>query len=191
MSQLFTEDSKSYSYSRIIHILDTSFSCLIVAPVTIWYWRATWELSAYLLQSTSRFSPFISFFGGLAVFITLILTQNNLASYLDPNKRRITYLILSRVYTELFAVTCINMWRGAWAICDFISGDTTLLFTGIYTGLAFMYILYFRGVRNLLATPFLLFPDRYNIYFVVDNFFKIQVKLNLCNFVVYSIQFSC
>ncbi|KAL5280989.1 fusl family protein [Megaselia abdita] len=177
MASFYSQDSvepKSRFYLTMVCLLDTVFACVIVAPITVWYWRATWEVMAYLLLPTGNYSPFISFFGGLVVFIILSLTQNQLTSFLDPNKRRMTYFILSRIYTELFAVTCINMWRGAWSICDFISGETTLLFTAIYTSLAFAYMLYSRSVRNLLAAPFLLFPDWHDVYFVVDNFFQTQ-----------------
>lgn len=179
MASLFSQDSlepKSRFYLTMVCLLDTVFACVIVAPITVWYWRATWEIMTHLLRSTGNYSPFISFFGGLAVFIILNLTQNFLTHFLDPNKRRITYFILSRIYTECFAVTCINMWRGAWTICDFVTGESTLLFTIIYTSLAFAYMLYARSVRNLLAAPFLLFPDWHKVYFVVDNRFQTQVS---------------
>lgn len=178
-SSFYSENSvepKSHLNSTIACVLDTAFSCVIVAPISIWYWRATWEIMAFLLLPTYNYSGFISFFGGLVVFIILNLTQRHLTCYLDPNKRRITYLILSRLYTKLFAVSCISMWRGTWTICDFISGETTLLFTAIYTSLSFSYMLYSRSVRNLLATPFLLSPDWHKVYFVVDNFFQTQVS---------------
>lgn len=175
MVSLFSKNSaeaKSNFYMALVSILDTVFGCIIVAPITVWFWRATWEIMTYLLKDTGDYSFMISLLGGLVVFSALNLTQNHLTDFLDPNKRRITYFFMSRIYTYLFAVTCINMWRGAWTILDYITGETTLLFTSIISGLAFAFMLYARCVRNLLAAPFLLFPDWHSVYFVVDNFFQ-------------------
>lgn len=178
-----SNESESYNnsidyYKCLITVIDTTFSMMIVAPITIFYWRSTWDLSIFLLSET-KWSPFISLFAGIVVMYMLYLSQNQLNYHLDPGRRQFSFLVFSRIYSKVFAVFCINMWRGVWAICDYVNGTYTLEFTIAYTLMAFSFLIYSRGIRNLLASPFLLFPDCYRVYFYVDTYFKCQVSIIL------------
>lgn len=169
---------KQRLHSILICSLDTLFSMTIVAPCVVVYWRGTWELSAHVLDPFGMlYSSIISLAVGLSGYFMLAIVQRPLARFLNPSVHRLSYFVVSRIYTFLFAFVSVNMWRGIWSMCDYFTGTDSLIITSSLTSFTFVCLLGTRTLRNLLASPFALAGDHYNGYFVVDTLFKIQVGL--------------
>lgn len=165
-------------HELLLELLDVLLSCLVVAPCVIAYWRGTWELMGVLLfPSSLPLSALASFaIGGLGHFIFTI-TQSFFKDHIHPDKRRLTYYAISRLYTAVFGVVCVNMWRGAWMICDWLTSIDSLAIISVVTLVALLFLVGTRTLRNLGAAPYTVTMDHKSDYFEVDTMFKIPVNL--------------
>lgn len=164
-------------HELLLEILDVLLTCLVVAPCVIAYWRGTWELMGVLLFPDSLpFSALASFaIGGLGHFLFTI-TQNFFKDHIHPDKRRLTYYAVSRLYTAVFGIVCVNMWRGAWLICDWLTSVDSLAIISVVTLVALLFLIGTRTLRNLGAAPYTVVMDHKSDYFEVDTMFKISVS---------------
>ncbi|KAH8399568.1 hypothetical protein KR222_009851, partial [Zaprionus bogoriensis] len=161
-------------HELLLEMLDVLLSCLIVAPCVIAYWRGTWELMGVLLfPSSLPLSALASFaIGGLGHFLFTI-TQNFFKDHIHPDKRRLTYYAISRLYTAVFGIVCVNMWRGAWMICDWLTSIDSLAIISVVTLVALLFLVGTRTLRNLGAAPYTVTMDHKSDYFEVGTMFKI------------------
>lgn len=168
---------KKRLYSILLCAIDAIFSMAIVAPCVVLYWRGTWGLAAHVLEPFGElYSSLISLAVGLIGYYLLAIVQRPLARILDPNHHRLSYFIVSRIYTFIFAFVSVNMWRGIWSFFDYLTGTDSLIIISCLTGFTFICMLASRTLRNLIASPFILPRDSYDGYFVVDTIFQIQVR---------------
>lgn len=164
-------------HELLLEVLDVLLTCLVVAPCVIAYWRGTWELMGVILFPDSLpFSALASFvIGGLGHFLFTI-TQNFFKDHIHPDKRRLTYYAVSRLYTAIFGIVCVNMWRGAWMICDWLTSIDSLVIISVVTLVALLFLIGTRTLRNLGAAPYTVTMDHKTDYFEVDTMFKISVS---------------
>ncbi|KAL7739240.1 hypothetical protein ACLKA6_008716 [Drosophila palustris] len=162
-------------HELLLELLDVLLSCLVVAPCVIAYWRGTWELMGVLLfPSSLPLSALASFaIGGLGHFM-FIVTQNFFKDHIHPDKRRLTYYAISRVYTAVFGIVCVNMWRGSWMICDWLTSIDSLAIISVVTLVALLFLVGTRTLRNLGAAPYTVAMDHKSDYFEVGTMFKIS-----------------
>lgn len=180
-----THPQKKYSadaprrnlHELLLELLDVLLSCLVVAPCVIAYWRGTWELMGVLLfPSSLPLSSLCSFvIGGVGHFL-FIMTQNFFKDHIHPDKRRLTYYVTSRIYTAVFGIVCVNMWRGSWMICDWLTSIDSLVIISVVTLVALLFLVGTRTLRNLGAAPYTVTMDHKSDYFEVDTMFKISVS---------------
>ncbi|EDV98832.1 uncharacterized protein LOC6566902 isoform X2 [Drosophila grimshawi] len=161
-------------HELLLELLDVMLSCLIVAPCVIAYWRGTWELMGFLLFPNSKpLSALASFAIGGAGHFLFTITQNFFKDNIHPDKRRLTYYAISRLYTAVFGVVCVNMWRGAWLICDWLTSIDSLTIIAVVTLVSIVFLIATRTLRNLGAAPYTVTMDHKTDYFEVDTMFKI------------------
>ncbi|XP_002074275.2 uncharacterized protein LOC6651766 [Drosophila willistoni] len=161
-------------HELLLELLDVLISCLLVAPCVIAYWRGTWELMGVFLFPTSLpLSALASFLiGGLGHFVFTI-TQNFFKDHIHPDKRRLTYYVVSRLYTAIFGIVCVNMWRGAWMLCDWLTSIESLAIISVVTVVSLLFLVATRTLRNLGAAPYTVTMDHKSDFFEVDTMFKI------------------
>jgi len=177
-SQKYSPDAPRRNFHELLlEFLDVLLSCLVVAPCVIAYWRGTWELMGVILfPSSLPLSALASFvIGGLGHFI-FIVTQNFFKDHIHPDKRRLTYYAISRLYTAVFGIICVNMWRGSWMICDWLTSIDSLTIISVVTLVALLFLVGTRTLRNLGAAPYTVTMDHKSDYFEVDTMFKITVS---------------
>ncbi|KAH8297918.1 hypothetical protein KR018_000619 [Drosophila ironensis] len=175
-SHLTTETPRRNLHELLLEYVDILVSCLVVAPCVIAYWRGTCELlGVYLFPTSPPRSAVASFLiGGLGHF-TFTITQKLLKKYAHPDRRRLTYYVVSRLYTALFAVVCVNTWRGTWMLCDWLIGMDSLLIVCAVTAIALGFLTATRTLRNLGAPPYILILDHKSDYFEEITMFKTSV----------------
>lgn len=167
--------SSNSTQFMLLKLIDISVSSAIIAPCVIAYWRGTWELMEIILfPQYTGISALISFALGCIGHIFFTLCQNFLKSLFDPDKRRLTYYLASRFYTAIFGIICVNMWRGAWNLCDFLTSKTSLWVIITLTIIALFLLVAMRTSRNLTAAPFIVAIDNRQLYFDISTFFKTQ-----------------
>lgn len=106
-------------YFFLLTTLDYLFSSLIVCPCIVGYWRSVWNLMGiYVFPKDEWLSAVISTTIGFAGHVFFSLTQNIFKEHFHPNKNRILYYTVSRLYTLCFAFICVNGWRGPWFLLD-------------------------------------------------------------------------
>ncbi|BFF95785.1 uncharacterized protein DMAD_13116 [Drosophila madeirensis] len=161
-------------HELLLELLDMLLSCLVVAPCVIAYWRGTWELMGVMLfPSSLPLSALSSFLiGGVGHFVFTI-TQNFFKEHIHPDKRRLTYYTVSRLYTAVFGIVCVNMWRGAWMLCDWLTSVDSLIIVSVVTAIALIFMVATRTLRNLGAAPYTVTMDHKTDYFDVGTMFKI------------------
>lgn len=157
------------AHAILLEIIDILLSSFIIGPLVVGYWRGTWNSMNHFLFPNNQFysscaSLAIGFFGHMI----FNFFQTKLANKLNPNERRLTFYIVSRLYTTIYGVICVNGWRGLWILIDIYSAYeiypilVTTLFCAIILALM-------RAIRNVSAAPFFLATDNYKEYFNVPD----------------------
>lgn len=166
------EPTSNENYLLFLKFIDISISSVVIAPCVIAYWRGTWQLMELILcpQYTGT-SALISFALGCLGHMFFTLCQNCFKRSFDPDKRRLTYYLGSRGYTAIFGIICVNMWRGVWNLCDFLTSRTSLGVIVILTLIAVCLLIATRTSRNLTAAPFVVVVDSRQMYFDISTFF--------------------
>ena len=163
---------KSMTYYSLLSVLDTVFSSLVVAPAVVGYWRSTWFLTTrYLYRDEPVKSEVASLVIGIVGHFAFSVAQHALTSIFHPDKHRILYYTMSRVYTTCYAFTCVNSWRGAWDLLERYTGHDpfTVLATTLLSVVALATM---RSLRNVSAAPFSVVMDSVDGYFEVPTMFK-------------------
>lgn len=164
-------------HDLLLEILDVVLSCLIVAPCVIAYWRGTWELLGVLMFPKSvPLSALCSFLIGGLGHMLFTLTQRIFIDNIHPDKHRLTFYVFSRCYTFVFGIVCVNMWRGSWILCDWLTSADSLIIIIIVTLVAILFLIATRTVRNLGAAPYSVIMDHKSDYFEVETMFKVGVS---------------
>ena len=168
-------NGKWYKFSLVV--LDIIFSCLIIAPAVIGYWRGSWCLSdVYIFPNDFKVNLIVSGLIGFIVQILLTLSQDYLQKNINPKKLNIIiYYLISRVYTYLYGLACINMWRAVWKALDFYCG-TQFLQVLVPTTISFVAISCMKSIKTLSSTPFTIALDSYDNFFQIPTMFKVTVS---------------
>ncbi|XP_046807700.1 uncharacterized protein LOC111681394 [Lucilia cuprina] len=161
-------------HDMLLETLDCVLSCLIVAPCVIAYWRGTWELIGVLIFPKSvPLSALCSFLIGGLGHMLFTLTQRFFIDNIHPDKHRLTFYVFSRFYTFIFGIVCVNMWRGSWVLCDWLTSADSLIIICVVTLVALLFLIATRTVRNLGAAPYSVIMDHKSDYFEVETMFKV------------------
>ncbi|XP_042860983.1 uncharacterized protein LOC122246467 [Penaeus japonicus] len=161
----------------VLAVIDSLLSIFIFAPLVVGYWRGCWQLmDIYLLPGNKQLSVLTSLAIGNVSGLVFCLLQGPLAAVCDNERRPRLHLLVSRLYTAVYCVCCVNHWRGVWAAWD--------LYTGISwqsgatsAGIGLLTLALTRGLKNILAPPFIVVTDHPSGYFKVPTLFSTKVGL--------------
>lgn len=164
------------AHAILLELIDILISSFIVAPLVVGYWRGTWNLMNYLLYPDDLlYSSLASCVIGAVGHMIFTGLKAQLKEFLDPNKRRLTYFIGSRLYTIVFGVICVNGWRGIWSLLDLYAAYE---FYPIFVTSAFCatVLALLKGLRNITAAPFFIATDHSPDFFEIPTMFKKTVR---------------
>lgn len=163
-------------HGAFLTFLDMTFASVIAAPAVVAYWQGTWNLShLFLLPGEKLWSPILSCIIGVIGHFIAIYFQDWFSDVFHPDKRRLTFMVVSRIYTEIFGIIGINCWRGGWELLDMYcpSRISTLL---VCTAIGTILLIACKGLRNISSSPFGVSTDNSKDYFVVPTMFKTSVR---------------
>lgn len=159
------------AHALFLSVVDVLFSALILAPSIVTYWRGTWNLMDHVLFEDAILSAFASLAIGIFGHMFFTLSQHRFTATFHPDKHRITYLLISRMYTYVYGIVCVNGWRGGWMLLDaYIPLTFNSYFCITFMSVAVLALL--RGLRNVSAAPFAVATDNSKNYFVVPTMYK-------------------
>ncbi|XP_049868396.1 uncharacterized protein LOC126368436 isoform X2 [Pectinophora gossypiella] len=164
--------SGSRTHAALLELADAAFASTVVAPAVVTYWKSTWTLmDLFVLPDSPVASAAACAAFGLTCGLLFCVFQSQLSKYLNPDRGRLTYYVLSRGYTYVAAVACVGAWRGVWNLLNECTGDSarTLLST---TAAATLSLAALRALRNICAAPFAVAVDAPQDYFDVPTMFR-------------------
>lgn len=163
-------------HSVLLEFLDSLYSSIIVAPLIVFYWRGTWNLSEiYLYPHKKIQSSVASLLIGIAGHLVFTIWQRTFEKFLDANRHRLIFYVGSRIYTAIFGIICVNCWRGGWQLIDhYTARDMTTILS--ITFLAILALMALKSLRNVVATPFVIITDQKLDYFRVPTKYKTMVS---------------
>lgn len=173
----FTNSLKgnSIAHHAFLTILDILFSSIVIAPLVVTYWRSVWGLmDLYVFPDNLLLSTSVSACIGIIGHMLFALTQNSFQHYFHPDRNRILYYLVSRLYTMVFAIVCVNGWRWAWTLLDLYSKrELTTVITTFIVGIIALAAM--RALRNVSSTPFAIATDYVKGYFEILTMFRVTV----------------
>lgn len=167
-------------HDLLLEIIDVLVSSCLIAPFVVAYWRGTWELmNIYLFPTNAIKSGLYSLAIGSVGHLFFQFAQNRFTNTFHPDKHRLVYYLISRFYTYIFGLVCVNMWRGWWVLCDYwLLNRNNILILSIAITMVPLFILSIaRTVRTLPAAPFAIAMDHKDHYFEVNTFFRTTVSI--------------
>lgn len=168
---------QSKAHYLLLSILDVLIGTLVITPLVIAYWRGTWGLfDTYVFPDYPLASALTSVGIGFGILFVFNLFQKKIKDTLNPDIHRLVFYLLSRLYTKLFSIACVNSWRGIWRTLDIILGTKNASVTALSVLFAFILLIPMKTLRNLSAPPFAIVTDRYKGYFEVPTLFRVRVS---------------
>nr|XP_053627644.1 uncharacterized protein LOC128685133 [Cherax quadricarinatus] len=154
--------------------VDSLFSILVFAPLVVGYWRGCWQLmDQFLLPNNKQLSVATSLAMGVISGLLFCLLQRQLDVLFDHSRRPSLHLLASRLYTCVYCVCCVNHWRGVWAAWDLYTGISWQSGATSF-GIGLTTLALTRGLKNILAPPFIVVTDHPTGYFHVPTLFSAQ-----------------
>ncbi|KAJ2950185.1 hypothetical protein O0L34_g11543 [Tuta absoluta] len=160
------------AHAALLELADVLFASIVVAPAVVTYWKSTWSLmDLFVLPNEPIASAAACAAFGLGVGFILCVFQSQLSKYLSPDNGRLTYYVLSRLYTYLSGVACVGAWRGVWNLLNECTGDSARTLTST-TAAATLSLAALRSLRNVCAAPFAVAVDAPQDYFDIPTMFR-------------------
>lgn len=167
----------SKAHYIFLSVLDTILTSLVIGPAVVAYWRGTWCLiDICIFPNNVEYTIISSFVIGLVGHLVFTITQNYLKDNFHPEKHRLLYYTVSRLYTYVYGIACVNLWRGAWEALDHYTG-TDILTVMIPTVVSAVALAGMRTFRNISAAPFGVVLDICQGYFEVPTMFRLAVSI--------------
>lgn len=167
---------ESPTHYALLTILDSVYAIGILSPCVVGYWRGVWELmSFYVYPGDPLMSALVSATLGFSGHMIAAVYQYDFERWFDPNQKRLTYFVMSRLYTIGFGFTCVNTWRGVWLLLDAYTEQelNTVLAPTVVSVAALASM---RCLRNVMAPPYVVVIDTVKGYFEVPTMFRVPVR---------------
>ncbi|CAK9800126.1 hypothetical protein ANTPLA_LOCUS2243 [Anthophora plagiata] len=166
---------------RVLSVIDAFLSLILIAPLTVGFWRGIWTLMDIY---GDIFPGWLIFIVGVTVHTSFAILKNSLhARVIDASKKKTClkkYLckFMQIFYTYIFGVACNMHWRGGWIIFDYFFLNDDWMLVGVTSGMLISLTIV-RSVRNLIGVPSVVavdklsyvfrFPTRYKSHLIKDS----------------------
>lgn len=163
---------------RILSVMDSFLSLVVITPMTISFWRGTWT---FMDIHADMFPGLFTFILGLLVHVCFAILRNFLHERVLVVSKKKTYTskILCKcmqiLYTYVFGVSCNMYWRGAWIIFDHFFFHNIWMVVAA-TLMSVMILAIFRSVRNIIAIPSVIYIDTLTFVFWFPTRYKLNTR---------------
>ena len=168
-------DRKRSYHDLFLEILDALYAAVIVGPLVVSFWRGTWALIIlYVYPSDLVISCCISLAIGILTHLIFTIFKSKIRKILHPEKNRLSFYILSRLYTYFYAIMCVNCWRGYFQLLDIYMTNESMVHMLTVTSVIILCCI--KSIRNVIGTPYVIFTDSHERYFFVPTYLKKSVR---------------
>lgn len=102
----------------ILHCLDCFLTLAIIGPLTVLFWRGTWEI---MEMNHEHFRGWPTYFFSMSIHFSFALIREPLQTHLNQNKqwkKTLGCKLSMRLYIYVFAVVSVMQWRSVWVLLD-------------------------------------------------------------------------
>ncbi len=157
-----------------LRFADMAWSCFVITPLCVFYWSGTWKIvDKYILPQFPRESMYISLGIGVPVGICGYLILPLLAKHVTPGCE-VKHIIISRVFTFVYAFGILNYWRGIWNIMDHFVGKHITWSLVCYFGAVLLLIL-LQALSSANSAPYTIDKDHRSDFYQAKPLFRTQV----------------
>lgn len=172
-------EKRNNLHDAFLAFLDMAFASIIVTPTVVTHWRGTWNLTKmYLFPDDLLYSGIACISIGIIGQFIFTYCQDTLTDYVHPDKRRLTYMVVSRLYTLIFGLVGIMAWLGLWDILD-IYCPSDIYTLAMLTFISTILLVICKGLRNVSSPPFGISTDNSKDYFTITTMFKSSVRYSM------------
>lgn len=171
-----TIETRNTLHDAFLVLLDILFASVIAAPVVIAHWRGAWNLMQYIFQDDPLASAVATTFLGFIGHFFFFYCSEWLNRTFHPDKNRLTFMCVSRIYTLVYGFICISAWRGPWVLMDMYWTPSHIPTLTAVTVIGTILLVFCKGLRNVSSTPFGVSTDHSKDYFVTPTMFKSSVS---------------
>lgn len=157
-----------------LRLADTAWSCFVITPLCVFYWSGTWKLvDKYIFPENNQTSMYISLGIGAPIGICGYLILPLMAKHVTP-ACEVKHIIISRVFTFIYAFGILNYWRGIWNIMDhFVGKHVTLSLVCFFGAVALLILL--RALSSASSAPYTIAKDHRSDFYQAKPLFRSQV----------------
>lgn len=165
--------------SALLEFADVVFASVVVTPTVIVYWHSAWTLmDLYIYPNDQMISNTITAVIGWFLNLLLCVFQTHFSEYLNPDRGRVTYFVLSRLYTVVAGIACIGAVRGMWNLMNHCIEDTAPMLLGS-TAAGTVLLAALKTLKNICAIPFVVVIDSPRDHFEMPTFFRRVSRLSI------------
>jgi len=159
-------------------VADFLWSCLVVAPLVVIYWRGTWDLLEDLEIPIPSLNPslqkqlsgLICYILGMLIRIILDITKFHIGEFLY--ERSTLWQVLGTwLFNAIFALAGVSFWRGVWFLMKIDVGLETPKLLFVLIGSLAVLVLN-KAPKSLISSPLALSMDSYENIGTSSTFFK-------------------
>ena len=143
----------------VLSVADSAIAFLVVFPLTCMYWRGIWDLIDYYFFPD--FNPLtlwvqtaVGFLQVVGIIVLPVLDQ-----HLDRSKT-VSFVLISRVFMYLHALTYMFYWHGLWELVDHYFGVQWQYSLAVLV-FAWFSLALLGGCRTAMWPPFFIFLDNH------------------------------
>lgn len=161
---------------RILLTSDALIAVFIVTPLVVAFWRGTWSL----MDKNPKIFPVInSFFLGGALHLSFAIVKDILYKTVIAKNRTIVQItkshVIRKLYTYIFAISCVLHWRGTWGVLDMFC-KFSALYTATVTAFAVVSLAVMRSLKNTSAPPIAVTLDYEDTSYTFPTRFEVKVS---------------
>lgn len=172
----FVLETRHTLHDAFLVFLDMAFASVIVTPLTVAHWQGTWNLTKMLLfPDNLLYNGIATMCIGIVGQLFVIYLQDTFTCMLHPDKHRLTFMVVSRLYTLCYSIIGIDLWLGLWNILDIYCPSSVYLMCALIL-LGTTLLVIFKGFRNVASPPFGISTDNSKDYFKIETMFKSSVR---------------
>lgn len=179
---------------KLINYLDSIICLIIFGPLTIFFWRGTWELmDIYYVH----FKGWPTFFFSLSAQFSYSIVREPLQNYLNLNNTLFITKILPKIYIYTFGVISVMQWRSVWVLVDdyfIVDYDGPYVIRVVHFKeliiiwlIIILLLCLLKSFKNILSSPLAIDVDYQDMAFYYPTRYNIKVKLKYYNLISFNI----
>jgi len=168
----------------LLSLADLLWTCVVVAPLVVLYWRGSWDLLDDLVYPFTsdvgvtlpftaikkQKSGLVCYLVGLLIRVSLDLSKFHIGEFLGT-KHKLIRFCCGWIFNAIYALAGVSFWRGVWFLMKLDIGVGTVQLLVVHCGS--LLVLVFTNVpKSLISPPLSISLDNHQTTFQIGTFFR-------------------